>query len=50
MASVCVPHLISARQFAIAQEKDRQRQYREDLVIDIEAEVERRKVGGANQY
>jgi hypothetical protein len=36
--------LASARQQALALERDRQRQYRENLIIDIEAEVERRKV------
>lgn len=36
--------LVASRQQAVLQEKDRQRRYREELIIDIEAEVERRKV------
>ena len=43
MSSVRAP-LIAIRQQAVAQEKQRQRQYREELVIDVEAEVDRKKV------
>lgn len=36
--------LVASRQQAVLFEKERQRRYREELIVDIEAEVERRRV------